>query len=107
MKDGIYFVVFKSNSQDFGTGTVVVRDGTVNGGDFGYSYKGKIQNDSITLSIEKHNPQVTSVFGDINRFQLELNVGATHHGYMLKGGVNGLVGTEIVIDAKCIGDLAV
>lgn len=41
MKDGIYFVHFKSNIQDFGTGTVVVQNKIINGGDFGFSYKGK------------------------------------------------------------------
>lgn len=33
MKDGIYFVVFRSNQRDFGNGTVVVKNNAVNGGD--------------------------------------------------------------------------
>ena len=30
MKDGIYFVVFRSNQRDFGNGTVVVKNNAVN-----------------------------------------------------------------------------
>ncbi len=42
MKDGIYFVVFRSNQRDFGNGTVVVKNNAVNGGDFGFTYQEKL-----------------------------------------------------------------
>lgn len=105
MKDGIYFVTFKSNIQDFGTGTVVVKDNTVNGGDFGYSYKGKFSGSSAKLTVEKHDKSVQSVFGNIDSFILELLAKDTVSGFLLEGGIPELAGTKIIIDAKFIGEL--
>ena len=47
MRDGIYFVVFRSGQNDVGNGTVVVKDNKVNGGDFGFSYQGVVQDLSL------------------------------------------------------------
>ncbi|EFO1861873.1 hypothetical protein DUZ28_23195 [Escherichia coli] len=51
MKDGIYFVVFRSNQRDFGNGTVVVKNNAVNGGDFGFTYQGKIDGSQLILRV--------------------------------------------------------
>ncbi|WP_228711922.1 GrlR family regulatory protein [Acinetobacter sp. FDAARGOS_541] len=50
MRDGIYFVKFKSTIQDFGEGTVVVKDGVVNGGDYGFTYRGRVENNLLKLN---------------------------------------------------------
>ncbi len=43
MNDGIYYVSFFSNNLDFGTGTIVVKDKKVNGGDYGFTYGGMLK----------------------------------------------------------------
>lgn len=107
MKDGIYYVTFKSNAQDFGNGTVVVRDKEVNGGDFVYSYKGRVlgNGNDVILRVEQHDKTITSVFGDIGDFTLGLFKLSTPSGYVLRGGVEGMPETMIEIEAKFIGDL--
>lgn len=105
MKDGIYYVTFRSNMQDFGNGTVVVRNKEVNGGDFVYSYKGRVLPSDVILQLEQHNKSVTSVFGDIGNFTLNLFKHATSTGYILRGGVEGMPETLIEVEAKFIGDL--
>ncbi|QVX13919.1 hypothetical protein DB356_03965 [Pseudomonas congelans] len=69
MKDGLYAVNFKSSSQDFGSGVLSVKNGSVNGGDHGYFYQGQIvKNESKlsgTIQIKQWNRSVPSVFGPI------------------------------------------
>ena len=43
MRDGLYGVRFLNGSVNFGSGTVALRDGALNGGDAGFSYQGKIE----------------------------------------------------------------
>ncbi|QCJ70459.1 negative regulator GrlR [Moellerella wisconsensis] len=105
MKDGIYYVTFRSNMQDFGNGTVVVRNHEVNGGDFVYSYKGRVLANDVILQLEQHDKSVTSVFGDVGNFTLGLFTLTTPTGYILRGGVQGMPETMIEVEAKFIGDL--
>ncbi|WP_339053242.1 GrlR family regulatory protein [Arsenophonus endosymbiont of Crataerina pallida] len=105
MKDGIYYVTFKSNMQDFGNGTVVAKSNTVNGGDFAYSYKGHVNSNSVSLTIERHDNSVTSVFGNLDSFNLDLSIEESAKGYLLSGNIEGMPQMKITIDAKYIGDL--
>ena len=107
MKAGIYFVKFKSNINDFGVGTIVVQDKTINGGDYGFSYKGKIVGDKINLDIQQHDKSVSSVMGQASQHDLDLNIHETSNGYNLTGGSNFAPGVKITIEAKFIGDLLV
>lgn len=63
MNNGIYFVNFKSNLADFGSGTVVVSNEVVNGGDYGFSYTGKVEGERLTLRVIQHDSSVVSVMG--------------------------------------------
>lgn len=107
MKDGIYFVQFKSNIQDFGTGTVVVQNKIINGGDFGFSYKGKIEGDKVNLDIQQHDSSVSSVMGQASQHDLNLKIQETSNGYNLVGGSDFAPGVKITVEAKFIGDLLV
>lgn len=107
MKDGVYFVKFKSNIQDFGTGTVVVQNKTINGGDYGFSYKGKIEGDKVNLDIQQHDNTVSSVMGQASQHDLNLNIQETGNGYNLVGGSDFAPGVKIIVEAKFIGDLLV
>ena len=77
MDNGIYHVHFSSSIGDMGTGIVVIKDGSVNGGDLGYLYVGNTTSDgnsvSGTLNIKRWNPSHTSVFGSIDSFDLSLS----------------------------------
>ena len=105
MKNGIYYVVFSSNQQDFGNGTVVVKDGVVNGGDFGFTYQGKVEGSNLNLHVFQHDPNVTAVFQGVKKFNLALSVNEIAGGYHLNGSVVGMPAAQITIRAKFIGDL--
>lgn len=105
MKDGIYYVVFRSNNQDFGNGTVVVKDDVINGGDFGFTYKGGTAGDKVMLNVIQHDRAASSVFGDLTNFNLNLTINEVTSGYQLHGGVEGMPSAIIQINAKFIGDL--
>lgn len=104
MKDGIYFVEFKSNIQDFGVGTVMVKDGVVNGGDYGFTYRGKLENNLLKLNAKQHDKDVVSVFGNISDYELVLEVKPTNAGYDLVGKTELVPGVVIQVQAKFIGD---
>ncbi|MHC0464579.1 GrlR family regulatory protein [Kosakonia cowanii] len=105
MKNGIYYVVFSSNQNDVGNGTVVVKDGAVNGGDFGFTYQGNVHGDKLDLHVFQHDPQAQNVFQGVNNYTLNLSVNEVRGGYHLTGTVNGMPGAQLVVNAKHIGDL--
>ena len=107
MKDGICFVKFKSNIQDFGEGTVIVKNGVVNGGDYGFSYQGKVDNNQLKLSAKQHDKSVESVFGNITSYEIDLNINPSNNGYELIGKTDLAPGVVIQAQAKFIGDLLV
>lgn len=105
MKDGIYFVVFSSNQNDVGNGTVVVKDGSVNGGDFGFTYQGKVNGEKLDLHVFQHNPSAQNVFHGVNEYTINLSVAEAANGYSLTGSVNGIPGAVLTVRAKKIGEL--
>ncbi|MDK1227303.1 GrlR family regulatory protein [Cronobacter turicensis] len=105
MKNGIYYVVFSSNQNDVGNGTVVVKDGAVNGGDYGFTYQGKVHDDKLDLHVFQHDPQAQNVFQGINNYTMNLSVDEVVGGYQLTGTINGMPGAQLVVNAKHIGDL--
>ena len=105
MKDGIYYVVFSSNQNDVGNGTVVVKDHSVNGGDYGFCYQGVIKGDTLALHVFQHDPQVRNVFQGVNEYTLNLTILESNIGYDLKGTVDGMPGSHLTVRAKRIGDL--
>lgn len=74
MKDGIYFVVFRSGQNDVGNGTVVVKDNAVNGGDFGFTYQGREQDGRLNLHVSRHNQAAQNVIAGLNDYVMELSV---------------------------------
>ena len=77
MTPGIYAVKFSAvSSYNFGEGLVVFKDGTVNGGDLGYFFKGtyQIKDSKVTaeLKIKRWNASVPSIFGSFPEFDLVL-----------------------------------
>ncbi|MGA4365411.1 GrlR family regulatory protein [Pantoea ananatis] len=107
MKDGIYFVVFSNGQNDFGSGTVVVRDNAVNGGDFGFTYQGMVNGRKLELRVTQHNPQAQNVIPGLKNYSIDLSVNDSANGYQLSGSVIGINGANLIVNAKRIGDLAV
>ena len=75
MKDGIYYAYFHTpDNSDWGEGIAVLRDGYLNGGDYGFTYQGRfIRNEydaSLTVIIDKWNPECESVFGDLQNYEI-------------------------------------
>ncbi|WP_436897706.1 GrlR family regulatory protein [Acinetobacter gyllenbergii] len=107
MNNGIYFVNFRSNIADFGSGTVVVNNEVVNGGDYGFAYKGRIEGDNLTLRVSQHDSNVVSVMGGMGDFDLFLKIQPTGYGYHLEGETPIAPNVRIMGEAKFIGDLLV
>ncbi|MEL5786086.1 negative regulator GrlR [Escherichia coli] len=105
MKDGIYFVVFKSAQNEVGNGTVVVRGNTVNGGDFGFTYQGIIKNDKLDLLVFQHDPQVQCVIPGVKEYRTTLNIHEAPNGHLLEGSIAGVPNSQLTVHAKFIGDL--
>lgn len=111
MIDGIYNVHFSSSTQDFGDGLVAVSDGSVNGGDHGYLYLGKVTsgNDGLSgkLLIKRWNPSVTSVFGNMPQFELALSgIQNTDRSFQVSGNVAGQPNLQIKISGLFLSELA-
>ncbi|PTA91297.1 negative regulator GrlR [Kosakonia sp. H7A] len=105
MNNGIYYVVFSSNQNDVGQGTVVVKDNSVNGGDFGFTYQGHVNGNRLDLHVFQHNPQAVNVFQGVNDYTIELSVQQNANGYALEGAVRGIPQAHLRVQAKFIGDL--
>ncbi|MFJ7106761.1 GrlR family regulatory protein [Pseudomonas sp. NPDC098740] len=67
MSNGIFEVNFRSNRPDHGGGLVVIKDGSVNGGDANYLYQGKVPPTSGQFSgqfqVSMWRPGNTNVAG--------------------------------------------
>jgi len=106
MKDGIYYVVFRSNQADAGNGTVVVKDGVINGGDFGYVYQGKIEGGKVKLHVKQHDPKVPSVFPGVTSYSMSLSIEESPGGYVLSGAIDGYPQARLSVGAKYTSALA-
>jgi len=106
MKDGLYAVLFISNQEKLGTGIVSVNNNTVNGGDGGFYYQGKIVNNKIKLSVKNYNPQVPCVFGNIDNYCLNLEIAEKGEGhYELTGSVEGQPQMVLTVAARLQAEL--
>ena len=89
MKDGIYRVTFDSNQNDYGFGIVTVRDGAINGGDHTCYYQGVLIGEKVDLRVVTYNKNNTSVFGAIDKFNLDLTCKEMNGGAVFDGSVFG------------------
>ena len=92
---GLYLAEFsadpsKRDEQKQGGGYVLVLpNGRIQGGDGGYNYQGTYRTEDDVLigklNVRRHNPEVKSVFGDIEEFDLDLKGETTASGLLLEG----------------------
>jgi len=110
MIDGLYAVEFRTNN-DHGNGIISITDGSINGGDSGYYYQGKLTQDGksmkLKLAVRQYVAGFVSAFGTIGQFTLELE-GREHDDEItiqLHGNVEGAFEQKINITAKRIQPL--
>lgn len=76
MAKSLWAISFKS-SNDYGSGVITLDGDQVYGGDHGYYYLGicTVSGNSInaTVTVKKHNPAITSIFGNLSSFSLSLS----------------------------------
>jgi hypothetical protein len=113
MKPGIYHVKFSAvTSTNFGEGLAVFSNGTVNGGDPGYIYRGSyvISESAITanLRITRWNPAIPSIFGSFPEFDLKLtgHIPSDWSLFYAEGKVIQNPALNITINGRRLGDAA-
>jgi len=105
MKDGIYFVRFSRDLQDFGEGIAIIQNNIVNGGDYVCTYRGKATGNKVDLHITQHNPSVETIFGDIKNFIVQLNIIPDEEGYQLSGTVKDNGNLKVAVSIRYLGDV--
>jgi hypothetical protein len=103
---GLWTVEFKTEF-NFGMGVfVLLKNGQVLGGDFGYYYSGQVTENEgqITggeVSVVRFNPNTASVFGDIESFVLLFKTGTINETSLhAEAAVKGAEQLSIVITGK-------
>jgi len=82
-----------------------VKEGAVNGGDFGFTYQGRIQDGKLNLNVSRHNPSAQNVIAGLNDYVMDLSVRDIGDGYYLEGTIAGVPGANLAVQAKFIGGL--
>ena len=113
MKDAIFYVEFTSPSTPGSfhhAGVAVFIDGTVNGGDNGYSYVGSYtengQEVAAHLKIKLWNQGSRSVFGPIQEFELSLRgtVAPDEKTFQAQGEITAMPQMKITITGRRMAD---
>ncbi|WP_054287133.1 GrlR family regulatory protein [Gulbenkiania mobilis] len=116
MRDGLYGVRFLNGSVNFGSGTVALRDGALNGGDAGFSYQGKIEQAASAgplvpvaghIHVWRWNEAVASVVPGANDYQLEVSghYDRSTHRLELQGKSPSFHGATLTISGAFLAEL--
>lgn len=111
--NGLYSVLFFNGVADFGAGTVSIRNGSLNGGDHGFSYQGRVEvaegADTVTgqIQVKRWNQGVAPVIPGLTAYVLDIkgSYDAEHHTFKLEGAAEGMPGSKLRIEAKRLADL--
>lgn len=105
MKDGLYRVAFDSNQNDYGFGVVSVRNNSINGGDSVCYYQGVLLGNKADLRVVTHNKGETSVFGNLDKFDLELTLKEMPGGAVFNGHIKGRPDMQLTGGMHFLDDL--
>lgn len=98
--EGLWTAEFQSGVGGAGSGVVVVRNGTIMGGDAGYYYTGTYSVDDgkvqVALQIQRYREGHKSVFGPADNLRLTLSGSVDGSRMNLTGQVMGI---EIIVGA--------
>ena len=110
MISGIYLITFSANNNRFGEGIVVVKDGSVNGGDASYLYRGHFDyyGEDIKASIEvrHYRGPLNAVLGPLKQFNLTLSGKVSGDNFHVSGGIPNMPIGSITITGSRIADLS-
>lgn len=107
MSNGIFHVNFRASTGDYGDGLIVVKDGSVNGGDAHFLYQGNVPNESgpfeAQFKISKWKGGNTNVVG-IDNYTLNAKGKIDYEGGSLElaGAVDGHPQLTIQISGRKI-----
>lgn len=89
MKDGIYQLIFNTNVNLNGqlNGIVVVKNDTINGGDYVCYYKGLVSGNKASVRSVPHNKNDTTAFNGHSPLDLDLLIEDHGSHYLFKGQV--------------------
>ncbi|MDJ0035178.1 negative regulator GrlR [Pantoea allii] len=108
MKDGLYVANFQSNNKGLGSGTVLVRNDAINGGDYAYYYQGRVLGAELRLRVKQYNRNALSIFGPLNDFHLILSINEHEsNGYFLEGYVEEHPSFHLQVIAKKVSEIIV
>lgn len=109
LRPGFYAARFSAPSTgNFGEGLVIVGEGKLNGGDQGFLYRGSYYltgpaSLSGTLNVKRWNANVSSIFGNLSQFDLNLVGQVTAAtAISIDGAVTQQPGMKIRIEARWI-----
>lgn len=106
MINGIFEVHFRSSMPDNGSGLIVIKDGSVNGGDEHFLYRGTLSGEpsSITakINVSQWKSGNTSIIGAPN-FDVEFKGSLSDSGLQLSGSVHG---QTITVTGRRVADAA-
>lgn len=110
MLSGIYLISFAANSNRVGEGILVVKDGSVNGGDASYLYRGHFDyyGEDVKASIEvrHYRGPLNAVLGPLKQFNLTLSGKTSGDNFQVSGGIPSMSGATISITGSMIADLS-
>ncbi|MEA1031023.1 GrlR family regulatory protein [Pseudomonas sp. N-137] len=107
MSNGIFEVDFSSNRPDHGSGLVVVKDGSVNGGDANYLYQGTVPTTSGQFTsqfrVSMWRPGNTNVSG-LDNYDLDATgeINYERGSISLTGSVVGAPHIQITLSGRKI-----
>ena len=106
---GTYLVSFQANNNQFGEGLVVIRNGSVNGGDQTYLYQGRFDyyGDDIKALIEvrHYRGPLNSVMGALKQYTLSLSGKKSGGNFEVSGGMPNVPNIQIKIIGTKVAEL--
>lgn len=109
VQNGLFSIKFIANNRDFGSGVVVIQEGSVNGGDGNYYYQGHFdyyeQEARAVIQVTHHHGPLNSIMGPLRAFTLNVSGRISESGFEMSGGVHAFPGVTIHIQGLWIAEL--
>lgn len=71
--NGIYMLQFQTSLNAFGEGIIIIKDGEVYGGDIGFTYKGILRGEYITLLVTQYNDKIPSTLNMVDDYLIDIS----------------------------------
>ena len=109
MDNGIYEVNFRASTQDFGSVLIVIKDGSVNGGDAHFLYRGTLTGTdagvTASISVEQWKAGNRSVVG-ITNYKVEFKGTIANGQLKLSGNVTDHPQLALTVTGRKVAEAA-